>query len=76
MGGSWLKYFLIIPQLLLAILYAFCLFYKIIVSCVTKCMTEASMKIMMTRLDTVDQICSSICAWPAVVHGGHKVGHD
>ena len=29
----------------------FCLFHKIIVSCITKCMTEPPMKIMMTRLD-------------------------
>ena len=68
MGGSWLKYLLIIPRMLLAILYVFRLFYKIIVSCVTKCMTEPAMKIMI-RLDTIDQIYSLVCARCAVVHG-------
>ena len=35
----------------LIILFVFCPFHKIIVSCITKCMTEPPMKIMMTRLD-------------------------
>ena len=35
----------------LTILFVFCPFHKIIVSCITKCMTEPPMKIMMTRLD-------------------------
>ena len=38
MGGSWLNYLLLIPLTLLAILFVFCLFHKIIVSCITKCM--------------------------------------
>ena len=55
--------------MLSTILYVFCLFYKIIVSCVTKCMIEPPMKIIMTRLDSVDQIYSLVCAWRAAVHG-------
>ena len=36
------------------------LFYKIVVSCITKCVAETSIKIMMTRgLEIVDQIYSS-----------------
>ena len=54
---------------MLLMIYVFCLFYKIIVSCVTKCMTEPPMKIIMTRLDSVDQIYSLVCAWCAAVHG-------
>ena len=62
MGSSWLKYLLITLLMLLAILFVFCLFYKIIVSCITKCMTEPPTKIMMTRLlEAVDQIYSSVC---------------
>ena len=41
--GSWLKYLFIILLMLLVVLFAFCLFHKIIVSCITKCMTEAPM---------------------------------
>ena len=38
-----------------------CLFYKIVVSCITKCVTETLMKIMMTRrFKEVDQIYSCI----------------
>ena len=58
-GGSWLKYLLLIPLMLLAIAFVFCLFHKIIISCITKCMTEPPMK-MMTRLEAVDQMNSSI----------------
>ena len=58
-GGSWLKYLLLIPLMLLTIPFVFCLFYKIIISCITKCMTEPPTK-MMTRLEAVDQICSSM----------------
>ena len=59
-GGSWLKYLLLIPLMLLTILFVFCLFHKIIVSCVTKCMTEPPRKIMMPTLEAVDQMYSSI----------------
>ena len=58
--GSWLKYLLIIPLMLLAILFVVYLFYKIIVSFITKCMTEPPMKTMITRLEAVDQMYSSI----------------
>ena len=58
-GGSWLKYLLLIPLMLLTIPFAFCLFDKIIISCTTKCMTEAPMK-MMTRFEAVDQMYISI----------------
>ena len=47
--------------MLLAILLEFCLFYKIIVSSITKCVTETQIKLMMIRpLETTDQIYSSI----------------
>ena len=59
-GGSWLKYLLLITLMLLTILFVFCLFHKIIVSCITKCMTELPTKIMMTTLEAVDQMYSSI----------------
>ena len=39
----------------------FCLFYKIIISCITKCMTELPIILMMTRLEAVDQMYSSVC---------------
>ena len=57
--GSWQKYLLLIPLMLLTILFVFCLFHKIIISCITNCMTEPPVK-MMTRLEAVDQIYSSI----------------
>ena len=45
----------------LAILLVFCLFYKIIVSCFTKCVTEPQIKLTkIWRLETIDQIYSSI----------------
>ena len=59
-GGSWLKYLLLIPLMLLTILFVFCLFHKIIVSCINKCMTEPPWKIMMPTLEAVDQMYSSI----------------
>ena len=59
-GGSQLKYLLRIPLMLLAILFVVYLFYKIIVSFITKCMTEPPMKKMITRLEAVDQMYSSI----------------
>ena len=40
-------------------LFVFYLFHKIIISCITKYMTEPSME-MMTRLEAVDQMHSSI----------------
>ena len=47
--------------MLLAILFLFCLYYKIIVSCITKCMTEPHAKIIMTQqLEAVDQIYGSV----------------
>ena len=58
-GGSWLKYLLLIPLMLLTILFAFCLFHKIIISYIIKCMTEPPTK-MMTGLEAVDQMYSSI----------------
>ena len=51
-GGSWLKYLLLIPLMLLTIPFVFCLFHKII-SCITKYMTEPPME-MMTILEAVD----------------------
>ena len=60
-GSSWLKYLLLIPLIILTILFVFCLFHKIIASCITKCMTEPWTKIMMTRPKAVDQTYSSIC---------------
>ena len=59
MGGSWLKYLPLIPLMLLTIPFVFCLFHKIIISCITKYMTEPPME-MMTRLEAVDQRYSSI----------------
>ena len=58
MGGSWLKYLLLIPLMLLTMPFLFCLFHKIIISYIIKCMTEPPMK--MTRLEAVDQMYSSI----------------
>ena len=59
--GSWLKYLFIILLMLLVVLYAFCLFYKIIVSYITNCVTELPTNIMMTRqLEATDQIYGSI----------------
>ena len=59
-GGSWLKYLLLIPLMVLTIPFVFYLFHKIISSCITKCMTEPPVKIVMTRLEAVDQMYSSI----------------
>ena len=59
-GGSWLKYLLLILLIILTILFVFCPFHKIIVSCITKCMTEPRTKIIMTRLIAVDQMYSSM----------------
>ena len=58
-GGSWLKYLLLIPLMLLTIAFVFCLLHKIIISCITKYMTEPSTE-MMTRLEAADQMYSSI----------------
>ena len=58
MGGSWLKYLLLIPLMLLTMPFLFCLFHKIIISYIIKCMTEPPMK--MTRLEAVDLMYSSI----------------
>ena len=61
MGNAWLKYLPITLLMLLAILFLFCLYYKIIVSCVTKCMTVPHAKIIMTQqLKAVDQIYGSV----------------
>ena len=60
-GSSWLKYSFITPLMLSAILFVFCLFYKIIVSYITNCVTELPTNIMMTRqLEATDQIYGSI----------------
>ena len=58
-GGSWLKYLLLIPLMILTIQFVFCLFHRIIISCNTKYMTEPSTE-MMTRLEAVDQMYSLI----------------
>ena len=58
-GVSWLKYLLLILLMLFTIPFVFCLFHKIIISKITKCMTEPPMK-MMTRLEAVDLMYSSI----------------
>ena len=46
--------------MLLTIPFVVCLFHKIIISCITKYMTEPLTE-MMTRLEAVDQMYSSIC---------------
>ena len=53
------KVFTLIPLMLLAIPFVFYLFHKIIISYITKCMTEPPMK-MMIRFEAVDQMHSSI----------------
>ena len=58
-GGSWLKYLLLIPLMLFTIPFIFCLFHKIIISCITKCITEPPTK-MMTRPEAGGQMYSSI----------------
>ena len=57
--ASWLKYLLLIPLMLFTISFVVCLFHKIIISYIIKCMTEPPTK-MMTRLEAVDQMYSSI----------------
>ena len=59
MGGSWLTYLLLLPLMVLTIPFVFCLFHKIIISCITKYLTEPPVE-MMTRLEAVDQMNSSI----------------
>ena len=47
--------------MLLAIFLLLCLFYKIISSCITKCVTELPIKIRMIRqLEMINQIYSSV----------------
>ena len=46
--------------MLLTILFVFCLFHKIIFSYITKYINEPPTKIMMTRLEAVDQMYSLI----------------
>ena len=58
-GGSRVKYFLLIPLMLLTMPFVFCLFHKLIISCITKYMTEPPTE-MMTRLEALDQMYSSI----------------
>ena len=53
------KIFTLIPLTLLTMPFVFCLFHRIIISCITKYMTEPSTE-MMTRLEAVDQMYSSI----------------
>ena len=53
------KNLLLIPQMLLTVPLVFCLFHEIIISCITKYMTEPSTE-MMTILEAVDQMYSSI----------------
>ena len=52
-------YLLLIPLMLLTIPFVFCLFHKIIISYITKCMTEPPTK-MMTGREAVDQMYSLI----------------
>ena len=59
MGGSWLKYLLLIPLMSLTIPFVFCLFHKIIISYITKCMTEPPRE-KMIRLEADDQVYSLI----------------
>ena len=55
------KYLLMTLLMLLAILFEFSLFYQVTVSCITRCMTEPQIKVIMTReLKTIDQIYSSV----------------
>ena len=61
-GDSWLKYLLLTPPMLLTIPFVFCLFYKIIIICIPKGVTEPPTKMMMTRLEAVDQMYSCIYA--------------
>ena len=49
------NYLLLIPLILLTTI-CICLFHKIVISSIAKCMTEPPTKIMMTRLEAVDQI--------------------
>ena len=58
------KTFTFTPLMLLTILFVFCLLHKIIISRITKCMTEPPTKIMMTRHEAVDQMYSSIYDQP------------
>ena len=58
-GRLMLKYLLLIPLMLLTIPFVFCLFHKLIISCITKYMTDPSTE-MMTRLEAVDQRYSLI----------------
>ena len=53
------KVFTLIPLMLLAIPFVFYLFHKIIISCITKYMTEPPTE-MMTRLEALDQMYSLI----------------
>ena len=49
-NGSYpCKYLLVTLLMLLALLLVFCLFCKIIISCVTKCITEPLIKLMMIK---------------------------
>jgi len=54
---------LIIP---LALLFVFCLFCKIAVSCMTKCVTGTAMKMKTRWLGAVDLIYSCLCLWCSV----------
>ena len=54
---------LIIP---LALLFVFCLFCKIAVSCMTKCVTGTAMKMKTRWLEAVDLIYSCLCLWCSV----------
>ena len=54
------KYLLLIPLMSLTIPFVFCLLHKIIISYITKCMTEPPREKMMTRLEADDQVYSLI----------------
>ena len=59
--GSWLKYLLLIPLMLLTTPICILPVSQDYYYFITKCMTEPPVKIMMTRLEAVDQMYSLIC---------------
>ena len=58
-GSSWFIFFLMTLVILLAILLVFCLFYKIVVSCITNVWLCFD-KMMTRQLEAADQLYSSI----------------
>ena len=61
LGGSWLKPLLMTLLFLLEILITVCVTYKVIVSCLSCCVSPTPTKIMMSKqLETIDHIYSSL----------------